>query len=66
MSTFAQYVANGTSGLPPITAALCQTWNPNQQAVEMYGPTGPPQLGISALIDAVHSLELAVVALQSG
>jgi len=65
-NTFQNYVTNGASGLGPITAALCETWNPSQEAVQMYGPTGPPQIGISALIDAVHSLEQAVIALQGG
>ncbi len=64
-STFEQYVTNGASGLPPITAALCETWSPTQPA-DKYSPIGPPQVGIGALIDAVHSLELAVIALQSG
>lgn len=66
MSTFQNYVANGAGGLPPITAARCQTWDANQGAVQMYGPTGPPQIGISELIDAIHSVETAVIALEGG
>jgi hypothetical protein len=31
-STFQNYVANGAGGLPPITAALCERWDANQQA----------------------------------
>jgi len=65
-STFQNYVANGAGGLPPITAALCETWDANQQAVQMYRPIGPPQIGVSAPTDAVHSLEQSVIAIQGG
>jgi len=30
----------------------------------MYGPTGPPQIGIAAIIDAIHNLETAMIALE--
>jgi hypothetical protein len=60
--TFSSYVTNGASGLPPITAALCRTWNANSQAVAEYGPT-PTATGVSAVIDAVYALETAVATL---
>ena len=34
------------------------------EAVQMYGPTGPPQIGIAAIIDAIHNLETAMIALE--
>lgn len=64
--TFDTYLTNGTSGLNPITAQLCQAWSSlNKTDAAVTGPT-PSAKGIAALIDAVAALEAAVVALQGG
>jgi hypothetical protein len=64
MSTFSDYL-NG-SALTPITAAACAAIaaGANQTDAAIVGPT-PSARGLSAVLDAVASLEAAVIALQS-
>ncbi len=60
MSAFSTYLAGGT--LPPITAAACAAW-PINQATEDFGPT-VTSTGLAGILDAIHSLETAIIALQ--
>jgi hypothetical protein len=61
-NTFQTYIAGGS--LPPITAAACSAWaGANETDAVVLGPT-PSATGVAAILDAIHSLETAVVALQ--
>jgi hypothetical protein len=64
MNTFQTYLIGDT--LPPITEAACSAWdNVNRNDAMVVGPT-PSAAGIATILDAVHALETAVIALQGG
>jgi hypothetical protein len=51
--------------LPPLTVTICEVWNPDQLAVQMYGLSSNAAAW-RALLDPINSLEASVIALQGG
>ena len=64
---FSTHLESGAGSFGPLTAAILNTYNTEQQAVQMYGPAPQSvQETWRALINGFNQLEQDVLALQQG